>query len=72
LKIGIEVDGQSHNSAKAKERDSKKDRKLEELGWHILRFRNEEVLENLNDTLLTIKSFMEDATCNLENTKQIF
>jgi hypothetical protein len=44
LKIAIEVDGGSHNSTLARYRDPKKDGKLTELGWKVLRFSNKEIL----------------------------
>ena len=44
--IGIEVDGHSHLLLTRQEQDEKKTLFLENLGWKILRFRNEEVLEN--------------------------
>lgn len=43
-KIAIEVDGGSHNTALARMRDPKKDAKLTELGWKVLRFSNKEIL----------------------------
>ena len=47
-KIAIEVDGRSHNSKTAKEKDALKTKVLEALGWKVLRFSNEEVDRNLN------------------------
>lgn len=47
LMIAIEVDGHSHNSLKRKEQDKKKENKLKDLGWTVIRFRNEDVLNDL-------------------------
>ena len=47
LKIAIEVDGASHHGSKAKERDAKKNCKLNQLGWTVLRFTNRQVNEDL-------------------------
>lgn len=44
MKIAIEVDGFSHASWKAVERDRKKDQLLTSFGWIVLRFTNQQVL----------------------------
>jgi hypothetical protein len=48
LKLGIEVDGQSHNTDKARKRDAKKDGMLVSLGWTVLRFSNRAILTWIN------------------------
>jgi hypothetical protein len=48
LKIGVEIDGNSHCALAIKEQDAKKQLYLESLGWKIYRFKNREVLENLS------------------------
>jgi len=58
LMIGIEVDGGSHYSIKRREQDLKKDIKLRSLGWDILRFKNNEVNENINMVLSKIKKMV--------------
>ncbi len=55
LKIGIEVDGKGHELEKIILKDLKKEAKLKELGWMVLRFTNEEVMTNLSKVLLEIK-----------------
>ena len=44
--IAIEVDGHSHRSRK--EQDKKKDAKLNSLGWKVLRFSNQMILDWIN------------------------
>ena len=56
LKIGIEVDGQSHNSPSARLRDAKKQSFLESRGWLILRYTTEQVLRELPMVLAQIAS----------------
>ena len=56
LKIAIEVDGQNHKSKKIILLDIKKTKKLKELGWKVLRFTNEMIIENLSQVLLEIKN----------------
>ena len=47
LRIAIEVDGKSHKGRKTRESDRKKDSFLEGKGWTVLRFQNEEVMDDL-------------------------
>jgi very-short-patch-repair endonuclease len=46
LNLIIEVDGASHDRDGASERDAVRQKKLEELGFKVIRFRDEEVLED--------------------------
>lgn len=57
-KIGIECDGDSHNSAKIKAKDRKKEKKLEELGWRVLRFSNSEILKDSDSIVTQIMSIV--------------
>lgn len=50
-KVGIEVDGRTHNFFKRKEQDKKKTKFLEKNGWKVFRFKNEEVMSNLDEVL---------------------
>jgi very-short-patch-repair endonuclease len=52
-KLVIEVDGGQH--ARAREKDHQRDRKLTEDGYTVLRFWNNEVLENLAGVLEVIR-----------------
>jgi very-short-patch-repair endonuclease len=54
----VELDGSSHNSPKARARDAKKDKALSLLGWSVLRFSNQMVMENTDSVVETIASFM--------------
>lgn len=49
-KVGLEVDGNSHSMQARKEQDRKKEAKLMELGWSVLRITNKQVL-SLSTTL---------------------
>jgi hypothetical protein len=55
LKIAIEIDGGSHRPLIKKQQDIKKEKKLTELEWKVLRFTNKEVMTNLSQVLLEIK-----------------
>jgi hypothetical protein len=55
LKIGVEADGQTHNSSEGRERDSKKDEMLSSMGWLILRFPNKRILSQTASVVESIK-----------------
>lgn len=52
----IEVDGDYHDTAEQAEKDSVRDAQLQDLGLRVFRFRNEQVLEQLNAVLTQIAS----------------
>ena len=56
--LAVEVDGSTHRSQLALERDMKKTKALSLLGWSVLRFSNHEVMENTASVVETIQSFM--------------
>jgi hypothetical protein len=64
VKLAIEVDGKSHRLRKWRFLDQRKTAILGFLGWHVLRFTNEEVDADLSGRLLRIWStiFMLKAT----------
>jgi hypothetical protein len=43
LKLGLEVDGSSHTAASRQMQDRKKEEKLAQLGWRVLRISNAKV-----------------------------
>jgi very-short-patch-repair endonuclease len=53
--LGIEVDGSVHENEDAKEYDLNRTAELETLGITIIRFNNEEVLNDLNEVLQKIQ-----------------
>lgn len=54
-KLIIEVDGGIHNIEEQKEYDHGRSEELEQLGLKIIRFTNEQVLQNLNKVIKEIK-----------------
>ena len=54
MMIAIEVDGGSHNSISRKEQDGRKESFLSSRGWCVLRFSNQEVMENLSGCVQTV------------------
>ena len=58
LKLAIEIDGDSHYYQFDEDQDRQK--RLEELGVHFLRFTDEEVKHDMNNVLRTISFWIED------------
>ena len=54
--IAIELDGGSHRGKIAQEEDNRKNLFLESKGWKVLRFRNKEVLKNIDLVMEEIMS----------------
>jgi hypothetical protein len=60
--VCIEVYGHSHGLLTRKAQDQKKEKYLQNLGWLVLRFSNQEVLENLDKCLISILARMSGWT----------
>lgn len=58
-KIAIELDGHSHCPLARQEQDHKKEQKLEELGWTVVRFKNEEVTNSLEEVLECLRKLFQ-------------
>lgn len=58
LNLIIEVDGDYHLAEEQQLRDRERDAYLQHFGFHIIRFSNEEVLQNLDKVLNKIKTAM--------------
>lgn len=54
LMIGIECDGVSHFSDKAKDRDKRKNEELKKLGWRIIRLRNNSITKMKNTEIMRL------------------
>jgi very-short-patch-repair endonuclease len=59
LMLVIEVDGNSHHYEEVIQKDRIKQSTLEELGFKVLRFTDEEILKNLNAVSEIIGSWIE-------------
>lgn len=55
----IEVDGGYHAERQQQEDDAIRERDLEQMGFHVIRFSNEEVLYDISKVLRQIESFFE-------------
>ena len=58
--IKIEVDGLTHLDNKVIERDKIKERDLKEAVFHLIRFRDEEILNRIDLVILKIQKFIDN------------
>ncbi|MGD0779321.1 MAG: endonuclease domain-containing protein [Dehalococcoidales bacterium] len=58
-KVIIEIDGGQHNETPNKERDEQRTRLLEQKGYRVLRFWNNDVLQNTEGVLYTITEILK-------------
>ena len=54
-KLIVEVDGEYHENPEQKLYDQERTKRLNEIGFHVIRFSNREVMENMPDVLQVIK-----------------
>lgn len=57
-KLIIEIDGSVHNSMEQQGLDKEREINLQELGLHIIRFSNNEVVGNPDEVIAKIKNFI--------------
>lgn len=60
LGLVVEVDGFSHDEPGQFAADRRREQRLEALGLHVLRFRNEAVMKDLENVLRAIVGWIED------------
>jgi very-short-patch-repair endonuclease len=59
LLLAIELDGGVHSKSEVVERDEGRQYELENLGLRVIRFNNEEVLNNIDNLLSTLNTVIE-------------
>ena len=59
LMLAIEIDGSSHDSPEAQEKDVERQGRLESLGVRFLRFREEEVCDEVEGVLRVIEDWIK-------------
>ena len=68
LKIGIEADGEIfHSSPKQQVHDTERDRKLNQIGWTIIRFKDEEIDDKIEQVMSTIRKTIMQKEMTLKN-----
>ena len=55
----IEVDGAYHAELEQQEKDEMREEKLEQMGYHIMRFSNDEVLFDTEKVMLQIENYFK-------------
>lgn len=63
LMLAIEIDGSSHDSSEAQQRDAERQRRLEFLGVQFLRFREEEVCGEVEGVLRVVEDWIKTHPC---------
>jgi very-short-patch-repair endonuclease len=58
--VAIEIDGSQHLLPERKERDDKKDKLLNDLGWLVIRVSEKEIKTNINEVFNQILSILKD------------
>lgn len=58
LRLAIEVDGYSHEILEVWQKDVKKTKRLNELGIHVLRFSDHQVLNDMENVLRAIEDYI--------------
>ena len=56
----IEVDGGYHSERQQQEDDALREQTLNQMGFHVMRFSNEEVLFNINNVLQQIEGYFNE------------
>jgi cyclase len=59
-KLIIEVDGKVHDKPENRKYDRQREQVLQEYGLKVLRFRNEEIIDNIEDVLQRIASALQE------------
>jgi very-short-patch-repair endonuclease len=58
LRLAIEVDGYSHEILEVWQKDVKKTKRLNELGIHVLRFSDHQILNDMENVLRAIENYI--------------
>jgi very-short-patch-repair endonuclease len=61
LMLGIELDGITHQFEDVYAKDIKKENRLRELGIHVMRFNDKEVLDDIANVMRAIEGYIEQA-----------
>ena len=60
LKLVIELDGSIHDDERVKENDAIRQQRIEEDGLHVIRFKNSEILKDIENVLKAIDEKCKD------------
>jgi len=59
LMLGIEVDGYSHQLEDVQKKDAVKEYRMNELGIHVMRFTDDQIMKDMGNVLLEIDDFVD-------------
>ncbi len=59
LMLVIEVDGITHQDEEVYKKDCLRDEALEQIGFQVIRFHDDEVLNDINNVIRTIEAYIE-------------
>ncbi|MCF8231970.1 MAG: endonuclease domain-containing protein [Bacteroidales bacterium] len=59
VRLVIELDGGIHSRQEIKERDENRQAEIERFDLHVLRFKNEQVMEDVGGVLAEVREFLE-------------
>ncbi len=60
LFLGIEIDGYSHQFLEVFNKDTKKEKRLNELGITVLRFSDEQVLNDMENVIRALEEYIDN------------
>jgi very-short-patch-repair endonuclease len=60
LFLGIEIDGYSHQFLEVFNKDTKKEKRLNELGITVLRFSDEQVLKDMENVIRALEEYIDN------------
>ena len=60
LNLIIEIDGYSHEFEEIYDKDIVRQKELEELGYHILRFCDEQIMSDFDNVIRTLEAWLEE------------
>jgi len=59
LRLMIEIDGSAHNFSQQQKHDFLRERKLEKLNFKVVRYNNNDIIENLDNVIINLKNICE-------------
>lgn len=60
LRLALELDGYSHLIDEIKEKDAIKEKSVQELGIHVLRFSDQHVLKDIDNVMRAIEGYIDE------------
>jgi len=70
LKLIIEVDGATHHFDETYIKDLKKQNDLENAGFKVIRFSDNDVLKNMNNVIAELENVIEELELSTPNPRQ--